>query len=108
MSREEALGQHRPKTAEGRVLAFLLAPYAFAPFGYSTATIASFFVGRDRAAAQAQALAEATASEPTALRAELAALRVQLRSPRPHPETPSTAPLPRESVRKAGSSQLAL
>jgi voltage-gated potassium channel len=36
-----------PKTSEGRLLCFLLALYGFAVFGYVTATIASFFVGRD-------------------------------------------------------------
>jgi len=36
-----------PKTPEGRVLCFLIAVYAFAIFGYITATIATFFIGRD-------------------------------------------------------------
>jgi voltage-gated potassium channel len=36
-----------PKTAEGRLLCFFLALYAFAVFGYVTATLASYFVGRD-------------------------------------------------------------
>ena len=35
-----------PQTAEGRVLCFILAIYAFAVFGYVTATLATFFVGR--------------------------------------------------------------
>lgn len=38
-----------PVTAEGRVLCLLLAVYAFAIFGYITAALASFFVGRDAA-----------------------------------------------------------
>jgi voltage-gated potassium channel len=38
-----------PITAEGRILCWLLAVYAFAIFGYITATIASFFVGQDAA-----------------------------------------------------------
>lgn len=37
-----------PKTAEGRILAFLLSIYAFAIFGYITAALASFLVGKDR------------------------------------------------------------
>jgi voltage-gated potassium channel len=37
-----------PKTPEGRVLCFLLAVYAFSVFGYITASLASFFVGRTR------------------------------------------------------------
>jgi voltage-gated potassium channel len=36
-----------PKTPEGRVLAVMLGVYAFAVFGYVTAALASFFVGRD-------------------------------------------------------------
>lgn len=36
-----------PKTAEGRVLCFMLALYGFAVFGYVTATLATFFVERD-------------------------------------------------------------
>jgi voltage-gated potassium channel len=36
-----------PVTPEGRVLAFLLALYAFAVFGYVTATIASYFIERE-------------------------------------------------------------
>jgi voltage-gated potassium channel len=36
-----------PRTAEGRVLCLVLALYAFAVFGYVTAAIAAYFVGRD-------------------------------------------------------------
>jgi voltage-gated potassium channel len=36
-----------PKTGEGRIVAWLLALYAFAVFGYITATIASFFIKSD-------------------------------------------------------------
>ena len=36
-----------PQTAEGRVLCLLLALYAFAMFGYVTAAIAAYFVGKD-------------------------------------------------------------
>jgi voltage-gated potassium channel len=36
-----------PKTAAGRILCFVLALYAFAAFGYITATLATFFVERD-------------------------------------------------------------
>jgi voltage-gated potassium channel len=36
-----------PQTMEGRLLCLLLALYGFAIFGYITATIATFFVGRD-------------------------------------------------------------
>lgn len=37
-----------PKTAEGRLLCLLLAIYAFAVFGYVTAAIAAYFVGKDK------------------------------------------------------------
>lgn len=36
-----------PATAEGRILCVVLSIYAFAVFGYVTATIATFFIGRD-------------------------------------------------------------
>jgi voltage-gated potassium channel len=37
-----------PRTPEGRILCLLLATYAFAVFGYVTAAIAAYFVGKDR------------------------------------------------------------
>lgn len=37
-----------PRTPEGRLLCLLLAVYAFAVFGYVTAAIAAYFVGKDR------------------------------------------------------------
>lgn len=40
--------EYWPHTAEGRVLALLLALYAFAVFGYVTAAVASLLVGQDR------------------------------------------------------------
>jgi voltage-gated potassium channel len=36
-----------PKTPEGRTLSFLIAVYGYAVFGYVTATIATFFIGKD-------------------------------------------------------------
>ena len=39
-----------PRTPEGRVLCLLIALYAFAVFGYVTAAIAAYFVGKDKAA----------------------------------------------------------
>lgn len=41
--------EYWPRTLEGRLLCILLALYAFAVFGYVTATLASYFVGRDAA-----------------------------------------------------------
>jgi voltage-gated potassium channel len=39
--------EYWPQTAEGRVLCFLLSLYGFAVFGYVTAALASYFIGRD-------------------------------------------------------------
>lgn len=39
--------EYWPKSAEGRVLGFLLALYGFAVFGYFTATLATYFTGQD-------------------------------------------------------------
>lgn len=36
-----------PKTVEGRILGFIISLYGFTVFGYFTAVLASFFVGRD-------------------------------------------------------------
>jgi voltage-gated potassium channel len=36
-----------PLTSEGRALAFVLAVFGYAIFGYVTATLATFFIGRD-------------------------------------------------------------
>jgi voltage-gated potassium channel len=66
-----------PRTVEGRLLCFLLAVYAFAVFGYVTATLATFFVGRDAADAEAEV---AGAAQIESLRAEIAALREELRA----------------------------
>jgi voltage-gated potassium channel len=63
-----------PATSEGRLLAFLLSFYAFAVFGYVAAAFASFFVDRDRDAAETPQL--------EALRAEIAALTAELRASR--------------------------
>jgi voltage-gated potassium channel len=41
--------EYWPKTPEGRILCIILSVYAFAVFGYITATIATFFVDRDAA-----------------------------------------------------------
>jgi voltage-gated potassium channel len=64
-----------PQTPEGRVLCFLLALYAFAVFGYVTATLASFFIDQDAADARSM-----VAGEPSlrALRDEIASLRREL------------------------------
>ncbi|MCA1612660.1 MAG: potassium channel family protein [Acidobacteria bacterium] len=66
-----------PRTTEGRVLCFILAVYAFAVFGYVTATLATFFVGRDAESEEAEV---AGAAQVESLRAEVAALREELRA----------------------------
>lgn len=69
--------QDWPQTIEGRVLCVALALYAFGVFGYVTATLATFFVGRDAENADA-GLAGAQAL--AALQADVAALRDEIRA----------------------------
>jgi voltage-gated potassium channel len=65
-----------PQTPEGRVLTFLLSAYALSIFGYVTAFLATFFIGRDAdtqtSAPSAEAIAELSA-QVEALRRELQA-----------------------------------
>lgn len=69
--------EYSPKTAEGRVLYFLLALYASAVFGYVTATIATFFIGRDADDEEAEI---AGAKSVAALQKEIAALRQEIQT----------------------------
>jgi voltage-gated potassium channel len=68
--------QYWPVTTEGRLLTVLLSLYGFATFGYITATIASYFVGRDAerkdAPVAGSAQIEQLLREVQALRTELA------------------------------------
>ena len=68
--------QYWPQTGEGRLLCLLLSLYAFAVFGYVTATLATYFVGRDAERADAGL---AGADQIAALRQEVAALREEIR-----------------------------
>ena len=52
--------EYWPRTPEGRALCILLALYAFAVFGYVTASLATYFVGRDAESSESE-LASATA-----------------------------------------------
>jgi voltage-gated potassium channel len=61
-----------PQSAEGRVLCLLLSVYAFAVFGYVTASLATFFIGRDAARPDTEI---AGAPDLEALSAEIRALR---------------------------------
>ncbi len=67
--------EYWPQSPEGRTLTFLLALYAFAVFGYVTAAIATYFVGRDAESDEGEL---ASAESIKALQVELAALRAQL------------------------------
>lgn len=65
-----------PRTAEGRVLCFLLSLYATGVFGYVTATLATFFIGRDAEDEGAELAGEKAIEN---LRQEIAALRAELK-----------------------------
>lgn len=65
-----------PLSAEGRILCFMLALYAFAVFGYVTATLATFFIGRDADNEDAELASARSIAE---LRQEISALRDELR-----------------------------
>lgn len=68
--------QYWPQTFEGQLLCFILALYAFAVFGYVTATLATFFVGRDAENSEAEVAGD---RELAALRKEVRALRDEIR-----------------------------
>jgi voltage-gated potassium channel len=65
-----------PQTMEGRILGFLIALYAMAVFGYVTATLATFFIGRD---AESEDTELASAKKIESLRDEIRSLREELR-----------------------------
>ena len=67
--------EYWPKSAEGRLLCLLLSVYGFAVFGYMTASLASFFIGRDAEREDAELPSAASIRE---LRAEILALRNEL------------------------------
>jgi voltage-gated potassium channel len=67
--------QYWPQTNEGRILAVLMSIYGLAVFGYITAVLASFFVGRDAEEPDAPV---AGADDIKKLREEIAALRKAL------------------------------
>jgi voltage-gated potassium channel len=61
-----------PRSLEGRILCLLLATFAFAIWGYLTATLATFFVDRDAASNQGEVVGAKQLDE---LRGEIRALR---------------------------------
>ncbi len=69
--------EYWPQTAEGRVLCFFLALYAFGVFGYGTAALATFFVGRDADSSEAEV---AGAKQVAVLQDEVIALRDEIRA----------------------------
>jgi voltage-gated potassium channel len=69
-----------PESVEGRVLCLLLALYAFAVWGYVTASIATYFVGRDADDDDAEIPGK---KEIELLRTEIAGLREDIRGMRP-------------------------
>jgi voltage-gated potassium channel len=64
-----------PQTGAGRVLCLLLSLYAFAVFGYLTALLASFFVGRDATGRKGDPELARVAAELSELRTELTRTR---------------------------------
>lgn len=66
-----------PRTPEDRALCFLLALYGFTVFGYLTAMLATFFIGRD---AHDDSAEVADAAQIAALHEELRQLRQELRT----------------------------
>jgi voltage-gated potassium channel len=69
--------EYWPQTVEGRVLCVFLALYAFGVFGYVTAALATFFVGRDADNSDAEL---AGAKQLAAVRDEVSALRDEIRA----------------------------
>lgn len=69
--------EYWPKTGEGRVLCLFLSLYAFGVFGYMTAALATFFVGRDADSGDAEL---AGAKQLAAIRDEMSALRDEIRA----------------------------
>lgn len=67
-----------PKTAEGRVIALLLAVYAFAIFGYITATVASLIIQADRKEQESKRTDKPTSSEGAQLRTLVDELRADV------------------------------
>lgn len=77
--------EYWPQTAEGRVLCFLLSLYGFGVFGYVTAALASYFIGRDADNEDAELVGARPLKE---LRSEIAALHEELRALRKNSAVP--------------------
>lgn len=85
--------EYWPRTAEGRTLCFLLGLYGFTVFGYFTASLATFFVGRDAENDEAELAGSkqiiALQQDITLLRAELQQLTAALNKPTDLPNNSS-------------------
>jgi len=66
-----------PRTPEGRLLCLLLSLYSLAVLGYITATLATYFVGRDAEAAEGEIAGTESIER---MRLEIAALREEIRA----------------------------
>lgn len=71
--------EYWPKTIEGRILCVVLGLYAFAVFGYVTATLSSFFIGQD---AESKSAEVAGSGEIEALKKEVRELKEVLKQSR--------------------------
>lgn len=71
--------EYWPQTAEGRILAFLIAIYSLGILGYTAGTLASFFMGQDAANPEAELADTQTLQR---LEAEIRSLRAELRQAR--------------------------
>jgi voltage-gated potassium channel len=69
--------EYWPQTPEGRILCFILALYSSAVFGYVTAVLATFFIGRDAEDNEAEI---AGAKSLDVLHTELKALRQEIQA----------------------------
>jgi voltage-gated potassium channel len=81
--------EYWPKSPEGQILCLLLAVYGFTVFGYFTALLATYFLGRD---AEDKETEIAGAGQIEELQHEIQLLRQEIRSLRVSP--PSTHPGP--------------
>ncbi len=71
--------EYWPRSPEGRLLCLLLSAFSIAILGYVTASLATFFIGRDAQDPDGEVAGEAALG---AIQAELAALRAELRAAR--------------------------
>jgi len=74
--------EYWPRTPEGRLLCLVLSMFSIAILGYVTASLASFFIGRDADDPEGEVAGERALA---AVQAELAALRAEIRGLRVPP-----------------------